>query len=725
LNSHTHNPGRRAFIARSAASGLLVAFGDAFAAAPGTRAAVAPADINGWIRVAPDGVVTLLSNTSEIGQGTGTALAQILANELDLDWRTVKIEMAPVTPAFINSQFGEYATYGSGGVAGQFAALRHAAAQARAVLISAAATQWKVPAEGCDTDLGLVVHASSSRRLPYAALAQAAAQLPLPKEAALMPRERWRHIGRDAARFDIPAKVDGSAEYGIDVRRPGMLTATLLQSPSFGGRLAHVDPAPAMSVRGVRYVVELDDAVAVVADSYWSAKKGLAALKPTWDNSEASKHNSVDYAVALAAGVHEGGAVFARRDSTVEKETAAFAEAMRPAQKSMEQVYTVPFLSHATMEPMNATARVGSDAAELWIPTQTQQATRDIVAKELGLPTNAVTIHTTLAGGGFGRRAELDFPLQAVRIAKRTGATVKLIWSREEDMRHDFYRPAAAVKLTAGIGADGLPVAIRFDSACESLLVYSAGGAFKAAAKPVDPTAVGEIPRHYKIPSLLSVVNTIDIGVPVAFWRSVAASQNCFAYECFIDELAHAAKSDPLRFRRSLLAPDGRERRGLDEAIARSGWNDSAPPGHFRGLALVHANGSVVVHVVELSLADEYKVKLHRITTVVDCGVAINPRNIRAQMEGGIVFGLAATFHGEITIKDGAVEQSNFHDYRLIRMADMPRIDVSILESGEKPGGVGEEAVGPIAPAVVNALFAATGRRIRQLPLSKAGFTLA
>jgi isoquinoline 1-oxidoreductase beta subunit len=300
-----------------------------------------------------------------------------------------------------------------------------------------------------------------------------------------------------------------------------------------------------------------------------------------------------------------------------------------------------------------------------------------------------------------------------------------LIWSREEDMRHDFYRPAAAVKLTAGIGADDLPVAIRFDSACESLLLYSAGGAFKAGAKPVDPTAVGEIPRHYKVPSLLSVVNTIDIGVPVAYWRSVAQSQNCFAYECFIDELAHAANSDPLRFRRSLLAPDGRERRGLDEAITRSGWNDAAPAGHFRGLALVHANGSVVVHVVELSLAEEHKVKLHRITTVVDCGVAINPRNIRAQMEGGIVYGLSAAFYGEITIKDGAVEQSNFHDYRLIHLADTPRIDVSILESGEKPGGVGEEAVGPVAPAVVNALFAATGRRIRELPLSKAGFTLA
>ena len=725
MNWHAHNPGRRAFIARSAASGLVVAFGDAFAAAPGAHAPVAPADINGWIRVAPDGAVTLLSNTSEIGQGTGTALAQILANELDLDWLRVRMEMAPVTPAFINAQFGEYATYGSGGVAGQFAPLRRAAAQARAVLISAAARQWKVPAVSCDTDVGTVVHVSSGRRLPYAALAQAAAQLPLPKEVALMPRERWRHIGRDAARFDIPDKVDGSAVYGIDVKRPGLLTATLLQSPSFGGRLAHVDPAPAMRVRGVRHVVELDDAVAVVADSYWSAKKGLAALKPTWDNAQASKHSSADYAVALAAGVKEGGAVFARRDSTAEKEWAAFAQAMRSAQKSMEQVYTVPFLSHATMEPMNATARVGSDAAELWIPTQTQELTRDVVAKELGLPAGAVTIHTTLAGGGFGRRAELDFPLQAVRIAKRTGATVKLIWSREEDMRHDFYRPAAAVKLTAGIGADGLPVALRFDSACESLLLYSAGGAFKASAKPADPTAVGEIPRHYQIPSLLSVVNTIDIGVPVAYWRSVAQSQNCFAYECFVDELAHAAKSDPLQFRRRLLAPDGRERRGLDEAITRSGWNDAAPAGHFRGLALVHANGSVVVHVVELSVVDEHKVKLHRITTVVDCGVAVNPRNIRAQMEGGIVYGLSAAFYGEITIKDGAVEQSNFHDYRLIRLADTPRIDVSILESGEKPGGVGEEAVGPVAPAVVNALFAATGHRIRQLPLSKAGYTLA
>lgn len=719
------NPARRTFIKGAAASGLLVAFGDAFATTPSAPATSAATSLNGWIRVAPDGSVTLLSNTSEIGQGTGTALAQILANELDLDWRVVKIDMAPVTPAFINPLWGEYATYGSGGIMGQFSALRQAAAKARSVLISAAATQWKVPVEECDTDAGTVVHASSSRRLPYADLARAAAQLPLPIEVALMPRERWRHIGRDAARFDIPAKVDGSAVYGIDIKRPGMLTATLLQSPSFGGRLAHVDPAPAMRVRGVRHVVQLDDAVAVVADNYWLAKRGLATLKPTWDNSQASKHNSADYAAALAAGVRDGGTVFARRDSSAEKDMAAFTEAMRSAQKSMEQLYTVPFLSHATMEPMNATARVGTQDAELWIPTQIQQATRDIVAKELGLPTNAVTIHTTLAGGGFGRRAELDFPLQAVRIAKRTGATVKLIWSREEDMRHDFYRPAAAVRLTAGIGADGMPVAVRFDSACESLLVYSGGGASKAAAKPVDPTAVGELPLHYKFPSLLSVVNTIDIGVPVGYWRSVASSQNCFAYECFVDELARAANSDPVGYRRSLLAPDSRERRVLDEAVARAGWNDVAPAGRFRGLALIHANGSAVVHVVELSLADEHKVKLHRITTVVDCGVAVNPRNIRAQMEGGIAFGLSAAFYGEITIKDGAVEQSNFHDYRLIQLAHMPKIDVTILESGERPGGVGEEAVGPIAPAVVNALFAATGRRIRQLPLSKAGFTLA
>jgi isoquinoline 1-oxidoreductase subunit beta len=725
VNSLTQNPARRAFIKRAAASGFLVAFGDAFATTPSAHITPQATSLNGWISIAPGGTVTLLSNSSEIGQGTGTALAQILANELDLDWRTVKLAMAPVTSAFINPQWGEYATYGSGGVAGQFSALRQAAAKARSVLISAAATQWKVPAKECDTDSGAVVHVPSSRRLPYADLAQAAVQLPLPTEVPLMPRERWRYIGRDAVRFDIPAKVDGSAVYGIDVKRPGMLTATLLQSPSFGGRLAHVDPAPAMRVRGVRHVVKLDDAVAVVAESYWSAKKGLAALKPTWDNSQASKHNSADYAAALAAGVRDGGSVFARRDSSAEKEMAAFTEAMRSAQKSLEQLYTVPFLSHATMEPMNATARVGPHDAELWIPTQTQQATRDIVAKDLGLPTDAVTIHTTLAGGGFGRRAELDFPLQAVRIAKRTGATVKLIWSREEDMRHDFYRPAAAVRLSAGIGADGLPVAIRFDFACESLLVYSGGGASKANSKPVDPTAVGELPRHYKIPSLLPVVNTIDIGVPVGFWRSVASSQNCFAYECFVDELAHAANRDPAGYRRSLLAPDSRERRVLDEAIARSGWNDAAPAGNFRGLALIHANGSVVVHVVELSIADQRKVKLHRITTVVDCGVAINPRNIRAQMEGGVVFGLSATFYGEITIKDGAVEQSNFHDYPLVRLADVPMIDVSILESGERPGGVGEEAVGPVAPAVVNALFAATGRRITQMPLSKAGFTLA
>jgi isoquinoline 1-oxidoreductase beta subunit len=679
----------------------------------------------GWVRIAPDGAVTVLSNTTEIGQGTGTAIAQILADELDLDWRSVGLEMAPLEAQFSNPGFGQYATFGSGGVAHQFTALRKAGAQARAMLIAAAAEQWEVPAVECDTAAGAVVHGSGGRRLAYAELVLRAVAQPVPESPALMPRERWRYMGKDVARLDLPAKVDGSAVYGIDVKQKGMLTAVILQCPNFGGRLERVDAAPALKMRGVKHVVKLDNAVAVVADSFWHAKKGLDALKPRWDLALASKQHSDAYMAALREAAKGDGPLFVPSKSSADQVTTAYDAAQAKAVRSVEQIYSVPFLCHATMEPMTVTARVGRADAELWLGTQTQSATREAVAKELGLAEAAVTIHTTLAGGGFGRRIEYDFALQAVRIAKKTGALVKLIWSREEDMKHGFYRPAAAIRLKAGIGADGMPVALRIDSACESLLDYSRGGAFKEAAKPVDPTAIGQLPTYYGSMAVQVRVTTVDAGVPVGFWRAVAATQNVFAYESLIDELAHQAKIDPLVYRRRLLPEGSRERRTLDMVAERSGWSSALPPGRHRGLALSRANGSTMAQVIELSADADMRVKIHRITTVIDCGVAVNPRNVKGQVEGSNIFALSAAFYGAITLRDGAVEQSNFHDYRLIGLADTPPMDIVILEGGDKPGGVGEEAVGPLTPALTNALFAATGKRVLELPLTKAGFSLA
>ncbi|MES2130257.1 MAG: molybdopterin cofactor-binding domain-containing protein [Pseudomonadota bacterium] len=707
---------RRDFLKTLGAGGLVVAIGPL-----GAQAALA-ASVVGWVRIGADGSATVLSNTSEIGQGTGTAIAQIMADELDLDWRNVRIELAPIEKKYFNEGWGEYATYGSGGIARQFDALRKAGAQARAMLIGAAARQWQVDPASCDTSAGAVVHAASKRKLAYGALAASAAAQSVPLDAKPMPRERWRHIGKETARLDLPPKVDGSAVYGIDTVIPGMLVATILQCPHFGGKLASVDHAPALALRGVRQVVQLDDAVAVVATSYWQAKKALAALRPQWNLERASKHNSDSYNATLRAAVEKGGTVYYGKTgpSAAERQQAYDSAAAKGA-KVVEQVYSAPFLCHAPMEPMNATARVDADSAELWLPTQSQSNTQDHVAKLLGMKPEAVTIHTTLSGGGFGRRIEFDFALQAAQIARACKATVKLVWSREEDMKHDFFRPAVAMRLRANVDARGLPAALCIDSAGESLLQYSRMGADYEYARPVDSSALSRPPAYYNIPAVLARVNIVDAGVPVGYWRSVASSHNGFALESFVDELALAAGVDPLAYRRSMLGEGGRERKVLDAAVACAGQPGA---GQQRGVALVAANGSVVAIVADLSVKGT-AVKLHRISCAIDCGTVINPGSVRAQMEGGIAFALSATFYGEITLKDGAVEQSNFHDYRLLSLADLPPLEIVLVESSAAPGGAGEEAVGPVAPAIANALFAATGKRIRDLPLSRAGFTLA
>ncbi len=685
--------------------------------------AAAPTHVAHWVRIAADGTVTLLSNTSEIGQGTGTAIAQILADELDLDWSRVRIEMAPIEARYFNPGRNEYATYGSSGIGMQYDMLRKAGAQGRAVLMQAAARRWGVVPAACDTRDGAVLHAASGRRLAYAELVAQAAQLPLPEAPPLMPRERLRYVGRDVPRLDLPAKTDGSAVFGIDVRLPGLLRAAILQCPSFGGRLQDVDPAPALAMRGVRQVVRLDDAVVVVADTWWRARTALAALKPHWDLRQASRHSTAGHAAALRRAVGKDGPLHVPPNSNAKDLLARHAKAA-VGRASLQSVYTVPFLAHATMEPMNATARVDARGAELWLPTQIQSFTREAVAQALGLTPEQVTLHTTLAGGGFGRRMELDFALQAARIAAQCGgAPVQLIWSREEDMRHDYYRPAAAVKLSAWTDRDGLLAALRTDMACESLFHYTGEGALRDLATPVDPSAVGELPDYYRGVALRTHVTTVDAGVPVGFWRSVAASQNVFAYECLIDELARRARTDALAYRRRLLAGDARSLALLDVLAARSRWGRGLP-GRHHGLAFSKANGSIVAHVVEVSVDATRRVTLHQVWTAIDCGIAINPANVRAQVEGSIVFALSAAFFGQITLKHGAVEQSNFSDYPLVTMAQTPPCEVIVMDSTEKPGGAGEEAVGGFAPALVNALASATGRRLLSLPLASHGYRL-
>lgn len=712
---------RRDFLKTLAAGGMLVAIGPLPAADAPAPAPQAP----GWVRIAPDGGVTILSNTSELGQGTGTAIAQMLADEMDLDWKTIRIEMAPVEKQFINAGWGEYATYGSGGVARQLPQLRKAGAQARAMLVGAAAAVWNVAAAECDTQLGAVVHKSSGRQLPYAKLVQQAATQPVPADPPLMPKERWRHMGKDVARLDLPAKTDGSAVYGIDVKVPGMLYAAIRQCPQFGGKLARVDPQPALVKRGVTKVVRLPDAVAVVADSYWRAQQALNLLAPEWDLSAASKHSSAPYRDMLHEAVLQEGELVVPRNAKAEDISEAHRTGAAKAASWLERTYSVPLLAHATMEPMNGTASVKDGKAELWLPTQAQDTARTYVGKALGIEREAVTVHTTLCGGGFGRRIEADFAVQAALIAKEAGAPVKLLWSREEDMRHGYHRPAAVIRMRAGLDAGGAVVAVRMDSACDSLFGYSRFGADKEYAKPFDHSAVGVLPtRYYGLPGFVQHTHTIDAGVPLGYWRSVAASQNNFATECFVDELALHAKADPFDYRRSLVKPGSRDRMVLDQLEASSGWRGDLLPGRHRGMAFSWANGTYIGHVVELSVDAASRVKLHRVTTVIDCGIAVNPRNVRGQMEGGIVFALTAAFYGEITVKDGAVEQSNFTDYKLLSLAETPQIKVVIADSNEAPGGVGEEAVGPLAPALANALFAATGKRFTDLPLIKAGLQL-
>ncbi len=700
------NLSRRTFLQSAGLAGsvLLVDIRVPLRAADGAVAEV----IAGWVRIDPDGNLCLLVNASEMGQGAQSGLAQILAEELELDWSQVRVDFAPIDP----EHYGMWETYqtgGSGSVRGMFDRLRKAGATVRTMLLQAAAQRWRVNVEECVARSGVVRHAQSSRSASYAALARDASQLPAPKDVPLKPRSEWQIIGKSTPRLDVRSKVNGTATFGIDVRRPGMLYATIAQSPIFGSSLEALDEAPAMRHRGVRRVLKLPGAVVVVADNFWTAQKALADLKPVWRSGAMASVASRDISERLRSLTQESGKAYVAEGQDEAQVRERCEAELTKARRVVERTYEAPLLSHSPMEPMNGTAFVRDGRAELWVPTQVQSDLRTEAAKALGLDEAAVTIHTTELGGGFGRRLKTDYGIQAALIAREMGVPVKLIWSREEDTQHGFYRPAAVVRLRAAIGADDGIAAFRAQVACLD-----------------GDTPVGGLAgQPYALPNTCITYAGWNPGVPLGAWRSVDASQNLFFFESFIDELAQELRQEPLALRRHLLRDNARELRVLDAAAKLAGWGEKLPKGHGRGIAFLRGYGSLTAQVAEVSVGADRAVRVHRVCCAVDCGTAVNPSSIRAQFEGGVIFGLSAAALGEITLAAGRVQQSNFHDYPVVRMAQAPRVEVEILESpGEAVGGIGEPPVPPVAPAVTNAIFAATGTRVRRLPFSASGFKL-
>ena len=702
---------RREFLKKSAGGGtaLVIAFYlpgkfEALAAAP----PVEPAAVNAWVRIAPDDAVTLIIDKSEMGQGVVTSLAMLLAEELELDWKKISFEFAPAAPQYFNPLFGLQGTGGSTSVRSSWGPLTKAGAAAREMLIAAAAKQWYVEPSACHAENGAVVHNATSKRLGYGVLAVEAAKLPVPASPALKDPKDYKYIGKPTKRLDTPSKVNGKASFGIDVRLPNIQHAVVARCPVFGGKVKSFDDSKAKGIRGVKQVLQISTGVAVVADNTWSAMEGRRALQIAWDEGPNAANSSDAIRKLYLAAAEKPGAI-ARKDGDADA-------ALASAAKKVKAAYEVPFLAHATMEPMNCAADVRTDGCDIYAPTQFQTFTQNTSAKITGLKPEQVRVHTTYVGGGFGRRAEQDFITEAVEISKARGAPVLVTWSREDDMQHDFYRPAAYTTITAGLDADGWPVAWKSRVVSPSIMSRFFPGSVKNG---LDNSSVeGIVEMKYGIPNFLCEYVLTDTGVPVGFWRSVGNSQNGYIVESFVDDLAKAGGKDPFEFRRKLLANAPRHRGVLELAAEKAGWGKPLPAGRTRGIAVVESFGSSVAEVAEVSVnRSSGKVRVHRVVCAVDCGRHVNPDTVAAQMEGAIVYGLSAALKGQITINKGRVEQSNFHDYELLRVNDMPQVEVHIMPSNEAPGGAGEPGTPPIAPAVCNAIFAATGKPIRRLPI--------
>jgi isoquinoline 1-oxidoreductase beta subunit len=692
-----------------AGAGLVIGFYLPTRRGIAAPAAAGPFAPNAWLRIDPDESVLVMVDRSEMGQGVATALPMLLAEELEADWSKITIEFAPADKAYINPMFGMQGTGGSTSVRAAWIPLRQAGAAARDMLVSAAAQIWGVDKSECRAAQGAVVHTPSKRRLTYGRLVEQASVLPVPHDVPLKDPKDWKIVGTRVRRLDTPLKVDGSAQFGIDVKVPGMLVAVIARCPVFGGKAASFDATQAKAVPGVRHVVQISTGVAVVADGYWPANKGRGALEITWDEGPNAGVSSASIARLFAQRAEQPGAV-ARHDGDPEPAVAG-------AASKLDAVYEAPFLAHATMEPMNCTAHVRADGVDIWAPTQFQTGVQQLGAGIGGVPPDKVRVHTTYLGGGFGRRFELDFITEALECSKAVGAPVKVIWSREDDIGHAQYRPACYHRLQAGLDPSGQPVAWSHRLVAPSIMARLFPQTVKNG---LDEEAVeGGVGMPYTIPNVHVDYVLTDTGIPVGFWRSVNNSFNAFAVESFIDELAHAAKQDPYEYRRALLGKAPRHLGVLNLAASKAGWGTALPAGRARGIAVYKSFESYVAQVVEVSVAPDGRARVHRVVCAVDCGPVVNPGIVEAQMGSGIVFGLTAALYGEITIDRGRVQQSNFHDYPMVRIAEMPKIEVYIVPSTDSQGGVGEPGTPPIAPAVCNAIFAATGKRIRKLPIGK------
>lgn len=705
---------RRLFLKSVAAAGggllLHVAIPTARARDAASAASWEP---NAVVRIASDGKVHMVMPYVEMGQGTYTSIPMLIAEELEVDLKDVLLEHAGADDKrYMNPALGFQVTGGSTTIRAAWMPMRQAGAAARMVLVQAAARQWQVDPSACHAEHGMVIHTPSGRKLAYGALAGSAATLPLPpaESIALKQPKDFRLIGKSTRRLDTPGKLNGAAVFGIDVQLPGMKVAALAISPVGGGRLAGLDEAAALKVRGVRKVVRLDDCAAVVADNYGAAQKALSLLALRWDDGPHANLSTADI-VADMARAAQAGSARVRSDGKPEQ---AFANAKRV----IEATYELPFLAHAAMEPMNCTVHVQADHCDVWTGTQVVTRARAVAAKVTGLPEEKVAVHNHLLGGGFGRRLEIDGVERAVRIAREVGYPLKVIWSREQDIQHDMYRPYFYDRVRAGLDAQGAPVAWSHHLTGSSVLGRFLPPAFNNGFDP--ETVDGAEAPPYALPAIqVDYTRHEPPGIPTAFWRGVGPSHNVFVVESFIDELAFAAKADPLRYRLALLRQNTRAEHVLKLAAEKAGWQGPKSGSSGRGLSVQFAFGTYVGMVVDAHVEDG-EVRVTRVVCAVDCGVVVNPDTVRAQIEGGVIFGISGALYGDITFKNGRVEQSNFHDYRVLRMHEAPVIETHIVASNEAPGGIGEPGTAAVMPALANAIHAASGRRIRKLPIATA-----
>jgi len=706
---------RRDFLKVGAALGgglvLSVALPNAIGPAWAAAEALPEFAPNAFIRIDRKGAVTLVMPMVEMGQGIYTAMAMLLAEELEVGLDHIRLEHAPANDALYANSILHIQTTGlSASIRAFWTPLRQAGAVGRTLLVTAAAKRWGVDPVTCRAKQGVVSDSAGARRLAYGELADAAAALPMPTPGsiALKDPKDFTLIGTPVKRLEAPDKVSGRAGFGIDVRLPDMKIAAIAISPVFGGKPKAVNEVAARAVKGVRQVVRIDNAVAVVADHMWAAKKGLAAAAIQWDDGPNATVSTADIVRQLEEASKQPGVV-ARNEGDAEK-------ALAGAAQRIDAIYQAPFLAHAAMEPMNCTAHVRKDGCDLWVGTQAPTLTQAVVAQATGLPREAVKIHNHLLGGGFGRRLEPDGSLLAVKIAQQVDGPVKVVWSREEDIQHDMYRPYYYDRLSAGIDASGKPVAWTHRIAGSSIVARYVPSLYKNG---FDSDAVeGAAEPPYALPNIhVDYVRVEPPGIPTAFWRGVGPTHNVFVVESFIDELAALAKQDPVAYRRALLGHNPRALGVLNLATEKAGWGGPLPAGRGRGVSLQFAFGTYLSQVAEVEVATDGSIKVHRIVCAVDCGLAVNPDTIAAQMEGGSIFGLTAALHGAITVKNGRVEQSNFHDYLPMRIGEVPVIETHLVKSAESPGGIGEAPTAAVGPAVANAIFAATGKRIRTLPI--------